>query len=260
MPFQVAENVPASVFVTVLLVAAVIAVLLTLSVLLTVWKWHPQLIPTLSEGPTWSFRDSWASNLTALGAILGTVLAASGFLADVMPGLSTGTFVGFSLVFAFLLVVAPLVFTLCSPKAGDDTTVELFLAGAIVLRAVIGELLTVVELLRRGGVPTWVGWVAFAGSIAVLGFYTRASVAQVINASKSAKQDPVAAATAALAEAAVAVVAAESGPADVELRLRSATGEVYAVAPFAEKTAAGLATGPLAGRVSARRSRPAAML
>ena len=51
VPFQVAENVPASVFVTVLLVAAVIAVLLTLSVLLTVWKWHPQLDPHPERRP-----------------------------------------------------------------------------------------------------------------------------------------------------------------------------------------------------------------
>ena len=44
------------------------------------------------------------------GGTLGTVLAASGFFSEVVPGLSTGTYVGFNLFYVALALLAPLVF------------------------------------------------------------------------------------------------------------------------------------------------------
>src|SRR5205823_2495246 len=84
VPFQVHEVIPGGVLSTVLWLSAALALLLIFAVAITLSGREK----TITEGPTWSFKDSWASNLTAVGAILGTVLAASGFLSDVLPGLS----------------------------------------------------------------------------------------------------------------------------------------------------------------------------
>jgi hypothetical protein len=64
----------------------------------------------LYASSAWTFRDSWATNVTALGAIVGTALTASGSVAEFFPGLELGRF---SLVIAIaggITVIAPLSF------------------------------------------------------------------------------------------------------------------------------------------------------
>ena len=63
----------------------------------------------VGAGSQWSFTSSWAQNVTALGAVLTTLFAASGFLATELPGVSTGGFVGLSLVSFGAVATAPLV-------------------------------------------------------------------------------------------------------------------------------------------------------
>ena len=43
----------------------------------------------VAVGPTWSFKDSWLTNVAAVGALLGTILGAGDFLKDLIPGTST---------------------------------------------------------------------------------------------------------------------------------------------------------------------------
>jgi hypothetical protein len=62
----------------------------------------------VGSGPSWSFSSSGAQNIAALGALLTTTLAASGFLSTVLPGVSTGDFVALSLLAAGAVAVAPL--------------------------------------------------------------------------------------------------------------------------------------------------------
>jgi hypothetical protein len=64
----------------------------------------------LYASSAWTFRDSWATNVTALGAVAGTALTASGSIAELFPGLELGRF---SLVIAIagaITVIAPLSF------------------------------------------------------------------------------------------------------------------------------------------------------
>src|SRR5438874_1354013 len=72
----------------------------------------------------WSFSDSWASNLTALGALLGTILAASGVIPKGASPLSTRGLAGLSLLFGFLVLLAPVLysaFARVAPLLPDDT-------------------------------------------------------------------------------------------------------------------------------------------
>jgi hypothetical protein len=89
----------------VITVAAGIAVLvLALGLLLA----SAGLNKAVGSGPSWSFSSSGAQNLTALGAVLTTALAASGFLTTVLPGVNVGDFVALSLLAGGAVALAPL--------------------------------------------------------------------------------------------------------------------------------------------------------
>jgi hypothetical protein len=65
----------------------------------------------LYAASAWTFRDSWATNITAIGAVIGTVLTATGSVGDLLPGLDLGRF---SLLIALaggITVFAPLLFS-----------------------------------------------------------------------------------------------------------------------------------------------------
>ena len=73
-------------------------------------KWRD----VVATGSSWSFSSSWLTNVTALGAVLGTVLGATGFLADVLPGTDTGRFTGLSVLFGAFVIAAPIVYSAAS--------------------------------------------------------------------------------------------------------------------------------------------------
>jgi hypothetical protein len=64
----------------------------------------------VAVGPAWSFKDSWLTNVAAVGALLGTVLGAGDFLTDLIPGTSTTRLVGLSLIAGGMVTLAPVVY------------------------------------------------------------------------------------------------------------------------------------------------------
>jgi len=129
----------------------------------------------VATGSSWSFSSSWLTNITALGAVLGTVLGATGFLADVLPGTDTGRFTGLSVLFGAFVIAAPIIYAAASkwlfvssggnpnpnpnpnPQpngngSAADTLVSMgrvwgvIAAAAVTLAGVIGELGTLVTL------------------------------------------------------------------------------------------------------------------
>lgn len=145
-----------------------------LAVMLILVGWRPgtklfgKLGDTVATGSSWSFSSSWLTNITALGAVLGTVLGATGFLADVLPGTDTGRFTGLSVLFGALVIAAPIIYTAASkwvfvPSSGGnphpngngsatDTLASMgrvwgvIAAAAVTLAGVVGELGTLVTL------------------------------------------------------------------------------------------------------------------
>ncbi|MFL6164255.1 MAG: hypothetical protein ACJ74U_18795 [Jatrophihabitantaceae bacterium] len=103
------------------------------------WRWGWALPASSSK---WSFQDSGAQNITGMGALLGTVLGASGFVSSELAGLDTAKFVGLSLVAGALVVAAPLALL------GTPTRRSFLAASAITLWAAFLELATLAQVLR----------------------------------------------------------------------------------------------------------------
>lgn len=114
----------------------------------TLWHWATAKIFTAAA---WSFSGSWATSVAALGGLLGTVLAATGFFTEVFPGVSAGRFTGFSIVFGALAVLAPIAYTALGRR--DETlsisvgTVAGLLVASAVTIAAIGGQVTALALL-----------------------------------------------------------------------------------------------------------------
>jgi hypothetical protein len=108
-----------------------------------------------APSPKWSF-ESWAAHLTAVGAVLGTVLGSVSFPETPMQ-IDKESLIALSLLFGALVVIAPFVFeALQRPKISQAAEGEgatgyawaLLLSCGLVLGAVIGELFTL-------GLATW---------------------------------------------------------------------------------------------------------
>jgi hypothetical protein len=66
----------------------------------------------LYASSAWTFRDSWATNITAAGALAGTALTATGSITEVLPGLELGRFSLAIAIAGGVTVIAPLFFGL----------------------------------------------------------------------------------------------------------------------------------------------------
>jgi hypothetical protein len=185
VPFQVRETIPSAALGWIFLLSVLLAAAIVFVVNAIVRRDPPAGISPdwshpLPATTTWG-KDSWASNITALGAILGTILATTGFLSDVFPGLATGAFLGMSPAYGGLLLLAPLLYT-AMYKDGSPIFGGALVAGWVTIWAAMGELLTTAELLTRG--VHWLpGWAVIFCAIffsVLLGAYSRSSLIQVL--------------------------------------------------------------------------------
>lgn len=104
--------------------------------------------------PKWDFSTSWATTLTAVSALLSTVLAAGG-LTNVESDM------GLSLFFGMLVLIAPFAYNVLSkyqensdPKSEEAIEVQgyiwvFLLTSLLTLWAVCGELVTVMHVLSK---------------------------------------------------------------------------------------------------------------
>jgi hypothetical protein len=110
----------------------------------------PSALTTAIGDASWDFSKSWASNVTIVGAIVGTVLSAKILPATAAVVASPNGYTALSLIFGSLVVVAPLVFT--ASRSGKPSPAgpvytgrgwAFMLASAMTLWGVLGELTTV---------------------------------------------------------------------------------------------------------------------
>ena len=131
------------------------------------------------DGANWSFSESWASNITAVGAILGTVLASTDFVTEALSGLTVSGFLALSFAFALLALLAPVAFNAFS-RDGKGTYGGLMLAAAFTAGAVVGQLSTLGIMLHRGGLPLIFGFAATMVTWSVLGLYVWRSIGDLV--------------------------------------------------------------------------------
>lgn len=139
----------------------------------------------------WSVKDSWLTNITALGALLGTVLSTTGFLADWLPGVSLSQFLGMNLLYGGVILFAPIIYSASCywgwPEQKDEKGNVfrsfkpvahgwgLVVAAYATLVGVFGQLATIVVLIVSAAADQgtkWTLYVLVAVAAAFVGLYS----------------------------------------------------------------------------------------
>lgn len=137
---------------------------------LTLIAYGKQWTNRTASGTSWTFAGSWLTSITALSTALAGVLAATGFVSEVLPGVPIGHFLGLSLTFGLLVVAAPMVFMIFQvtelepgTKTKDNENPELvrvvngrlggvIAAGSLTCAGVAGQLTMLAVLTRMSQV------------------------------------------------------------------------------------------------------------
>jgi hypothetical protein len=106
----------------------------------------------LPKRAKWTFADGWAGSLTAFGAAVASVLAATGLLTEFLPGLSTGPFIAANLFFIALVASAPMAYnTFGRYVQGEQvgTFFGLYVSAFVSLWGVFGFLALLIALVSE---------------------------------------------------------------------------------------------------------------
>lgn len=131
-------------------------------------KWWTREVFTAT---TWSFKDSWATNVTAVGALLGVTTSSTTFLASVVPNspLTSPVFIALGIFFGGAVGLSPLVYASFAKRPDPKhsgvvvgTVVGLLISTTITLFATFGELATVAVLVNESIATTGERWLLIA--------------------------------------------------------------------------------------------------
>ena len=155
-----------------------------------------KLTEQVNTTSSWSFKDSWVSTLTTLGAVAGTVLGATGFLTDVFPGVDVQRFFTLLILFTAAVLAAPLVYTAASKTNSDSgqtqgTVGGLWLASALTLFGVAGQFATIgslVWLADTGAGNRWGLTAALSLISLIIAWYAHNTADQVIKLTPASMQ------------------------------------------------------------------------
>jgi hypothetical protein len=146
-------------------------------------------LPTVDKA--WKFSDSWAANLTTVGAILGTVLGATDVLSHFFPELELASFSATSALFGLIVVLGPVLFNALRAPSGNGSFKGWLVGAVLTLTAVAAELGTVPLLINRGGFRPWAAVaVAVIGALGVA-YYTIRSADQLLYTVEKPKPHPL---------------------------------------------------------------------
>src|SRR5207249_827055 len=90
----------------------IVAGILVLASIMYTWTDFSLDLTTRMDGAKWDLTQSWASNLTAIGAIATTILAASdvAFPGETTKHLTKSQYEGLSLFFVVVIIAAPFLY------------------------------------------------------------------------------------------------------------------------------------------------------
>jgi hypothetical protein len=156
----------------------IVSLLITLSILAAR---KGRISKEVATGPSWSLKDSWLTNITALGPILGTVLAAGGFLEEVLPGLNIERLVGLNIAFGGMVLSAPIIYSTASKWVPGTNKIDskdvptlvakgrvcgVIFAATATLWGVFGQIGTMIALTAASDADKEAKWVVWALLIA----------------------------------------------------------------------------------------------
>lgn len=160
-------------------------------------------------GSSWTFSGSWLTSVTAISTALAGVLAASGFVTELLPGIPLGHFLGLSLTFGGIVVAAPMAFSMFQvtewvkgTPTKDEPDPELvqvvngrfkgvILAGALTCAGVAGQLAMLFVLTGMSQVDEvskFVVYIVLVGATVIVTIYVVVATKQA--AALSTKADP----------------------------------------------------------------------
>jgi hypothetical protein len=142
---------------------------------------------------SWTFRDSWATNIAAIGAVLGTILTATGSASTLFPDVQIDRYAVLSAAWGGLVVLAPIIIGLYGNSDSTSSGVQvptplMFIAAFITLTAVVSELATIGILASlssvSGGVRMFV-YVILAVVTALTSFYAGCTIHALVGSQKT---------------------------------------------------------------------------
>lgn len=150
-------------------------------------RWLGHLRYEVNAPKAWSVDDSWTTNISAIGAVLGAVAGTQGPLQPYIP--NTGAFVAVSLLFGGSAVLAPIVYAALATSVGISdpgggvsgalgTVGGLLLAAIFTLFAVFGEIYATLDIAIHDAnqplaqVAFWAGFVVAAILMALYAYRT----------------------------------------------------------------------------------------
>lgn len=168
------------------------------TMMLVWWYWHPEhgakepWRPLDSLAPTWSFGESWATNITAALAAFMALFTTDLFKTALGKGAEAlGASLLFSAVCAALLVaLAPVVLqTLRLLGTGSVTVIGVLVAAGFTLTAALGEIIAIGVSLGRASSPLPALGLVVLGVVVALLFvaYAATNTLQTLNAGTAPK-------------------------------------------------------------------------
>jgi hypothetical protein len=130
------------------------------------WQPEPANVTAIKAGSAWSFGDSFATNVSAVGGVFASVLTAFGSSSTLLPGVQTDRFALLSALWASLAVLAPVVVgMLTTSKKIDIDATEiplpgLMLALGVIVLAAEAQLTTLIVLLSKSTLSSLDQWCA----------------------------------------------------------------------------------------------------
>jgi hypothetical protein len=155
-------------------------------------------------GPAnWDYSQSWATSLTLVGALLGTVLGA-GVLPDKLDLFTKAGYSAFNVLFGMLVLAAPLLYTALQTRGKDaagrkqqyEGTIWAFgVASVATLWGVFGQLATVGLLFREiqkagnlGTVLVTASWIVLGLIAVAAGVYSARRMRQIVEGPTTADE------------------------------------------------------------------------
>ena len=140
------------------------------------WK-TPLALP--GDASKWTFKESWASNLVAVGALLTTILASKEFVADELSGLSIGGFLAVNFFALLMALLAPIAFNAFADN-GNSTYAGLLAAAFLTTWAVVTQIGTLAAMVYRGGYHIAIGVLVVAIPLGIVGIYVWRSIGDLV--------------------------------------------------------------------------------